>query len=314
MAPELAAACPHLPPSQLAALLPALARTGLSDRAFRDAACAALLARLDDLAPSELSDAAFALARGLGHDHQLLAAVVDRAARDPSAFCPASLSKILWACARLSYAHDALPALLEQVVEACCGAPESATAVAELAFAAGTLDWADDRLHDALATYARTHPKVFDGHAIAKLLSGLVGVGVDDAPLFGMLAERAAELAARGELAPSDAARLCWALGEGEVWSPVLMNALSRHMLEGGLDAFTASELQMIVRAANKLGFCSPAVAAAAARLTDRLLPCLEPLPADDDGRTPGVSPPSPGSEHWTPMSAPPPPPHHHHP
>jgi hypothetical protein len=345
--------------------LPQLARTGLADRALRDAACAALLQHLDDLSPSELSDAAFSLARGLGHDHALLAAVVERAARDTTAFPSQSLSKILWACARLSYAHDELPRLLERVVDACCGTPDSAQAVSELAATAGAMDWADDRLHDAVAQYARAHPTVFDGHGLAKLMSGLVGVGYDDPPLLERLAEQAAERAAKGELAPSDAARVVWALGEGGVWSAPMMHALSRHMLEvapvpggrvaavsggggggaaggggagsggkaaatiGGLDAFSAVELQTIVRAANKLNYCSPGIAAAAARLTDRLLPCLEPLSADDDGRTPGPPPPpqqnetaSPGASSdatkhlhhrsWTPMSSPPPPPHHH--
>lgn len=312
LAPDLAAAAPSLSPSQLAVLLPALARAGLSDRAFRDAACAALVSRLDELSPAELADAAFALARGLGHDHELLTHVVERAAKDPAAFGTSSLSKILWACARLSYAHDALPDLLEHVVGACSGAPESAQAIAEISFAAGSLDWADDRLHNAVAAYAAANARAFDGHGLAKLLSGLVGVGYDDAALFEMLAERAAEHAASGRLAPSDAARIAWALGEGGVWSVPMMHSLSSHMLEppGRLDAFTPAELQTIVRACNKLNYCSPGVAAAASRLTDRLLPHLEPLAADDDGHAPGVS----FERHWNPMSSPPPPPQQHHP
>jgi hypothetical protein len=318
LAADLTAAAPSLTPRQLAILLPALARAGMSDRAFRDAACAALVARIDELTPPELADAAFSLARGLGHDHQLLTAVVERAASDPSAFGTSSLSKILWACARLSYQHDALPDLLEHVVGACVGASDSAEAVAEVAKAAGALDWSDDRLHAAIATYASTHTHVFDGHGIAKLLSGLVAVGFDDPQLFEKLAARAAEHAVKGELAPSDAARIAWALGEGGIWSPPLLSAISEHLLEpaGRLAAFTPADLQTVVRAANKLNYCSPAIASAAAALTDRLLPCLEPLPADDDGHAPGVS----AIDHvWTPMQSPPPPPssssspHHPH-
>jgi hypothetical protein len=314
LAADLAAAVPLLAPSQLAALLPPLARAGLSDRAFRDAACAHLVARLDELSPPELADAAFSLARGLGHDHALLSAVVARAARDPPAFPPPCLSKILWACARLSFQHDALPALLESVVARCVGTQGGAEAVAELAHCCGALDWStDDRLHAALAAYASAHADAFDGHGLAKLLAGLVEVGYDDAPLFERLAARAAEHAARGELKASDASRVAWALGERGVWSAPLMAALSDHLLSppARLAAFTPQELQAVVRAANKLGFCSPAVASAAAALTDRLLPCLEPLPADDDGHAPGVS----AIDHtWTPMSSPPPPPSHHHP
>lgn len=321
LAADLVAAVPLLTPKQLAVLLPAVARAGFADRAFRDSACAALVPRLDELSPAELADAAFALARGLGSDHELLSSIVGRAARDPSAFGTSSLSKILWACARLSYTHDALPDLLEHVVGACCGASESAEAVAEVARAAGALDWGDDRLHAAVASYATTHTELFDGHGIAKLLSGLVAVGFDDPPLFEKLAARAAEHAVKGELAPSDAARIAWALGEGGIWSAPLLHAISEHLLEpaGRLAAFSPADLQTVVRAANKLNYCSPAVASAAAALTDRLLPCLEPLPADDDGHAPGVS----SIDYpWTPMQSPPPPPSssspssssHHHP
>jgi len=306
LAPELARAAPSLSPSQLAALLPALARAGLSDAALRDAACAAVVSRLDEFSPAELADVAFSLARGLGHDHEAIRAVVGRAAADPAAFGVAALSKLLWACARLSYAADALPSLLEHVVVECTGSPDSAAAVAEISHAAGTLDWADDRLHAAVAAYAGSNPASFDGHGVAKVLAGLVGVGYDDAALFATLADRAAGCARRGELAPPDAARILWAMGEGGIWAPDLLSALSGHMLEPAarLEGFSPSELQLVVRACNKLNFCSAGVAAAAARLTERLLPCLEPLAADDDGRVPGA----PWPAGWGPdLSAPPP-------
>jgi len=263
----------ELSPEQIRNLLVSFAQLQYYNIPFKSAMADAIVDKMHQFDPDTLADAAWAFGQAEYYDYDLLTHLIPYLKENAGRFDASSMAKMLWLFGRAGYRDDVLMDMMHDVALKLSDKMDS-TSLAEVVFAEAQMGWADQRVQALVADYALDNIQAFDPSSLAKMAYGMTSVGYEDDQLYAAICERAVELMA--ELAPPQVALIMWALGEQAYWHKPFLAAIANSYLPGNMSSFTPQQLQTVVVAFNKLGYSSPAVAAAAMELS-ATLPALAP-------------------------------------
>lgn len=263
----------ELSPDQIRNLTVSFAQLGYFNTQFKSIMADAIIEKLEHFDPAVLADTAWAFGEAQYYDYDLMSTLLPYLKSNIQKFDASGMAKMLWTFARFGYQDETLMDMMHDIalkLQANC----NSKSLAEVVYAMAQLGWADSRLHSLVAEYAMDNIQDFDSQGLAKLAFGLAAVGYDDTALYTAITQAAT--AQLEGMSPADVSMILWACGEQGHLCDKFMSAVADQYMPANMEYFSPQQLQIAVKAWNKLGFSSPAVAAAAVRLSE-VLPHLAP-------------------------------------